>query len=123
MRSRTFEPISGRDICGPRLQGRAVSKSGADYAIFDDVSQSIKVDTHYMLVADDGAWIYINNRGYRHCSPDPRNPGETKLYFRMTPYFEAPFGPHEWLSRTVMLGTAERLSNPDRSQFTYYVVK
>jgi len=41
----------------------------------------------------------------------------------MTPMFEAPAGPHEWLARTMIVGTGQRLSNPDRSQFTYYRVK
>ena len=41
----------------------------------------------------------------------------------MTPMFEAPAGPHEWLARTMIVGTGERLTNPDRSQFTYYRVK
>jgi hypothetical protein len=123
MRSRVFEPATGGEIRGPKLQGRVVPYSGADFAIFKDLSQGIKANTHDMLEADDGTWIYINNRGFLNRPPDPDNPGQTKLYFRMTPIFEAPFGPHEWLARTMVLGTGERLSNPDRSQFTYYRVK
>ncbi|MDT8398961.1 MAG: DUF3237 domain-containing protein [Pseudomonadales bacterium] len=118
-----YVPPASGTVSGPRLNGRVVPYSGADYAIFKDLSQGIKVNTHYMLETDDGAWIYINNRGYLNRSPDPQNPGQTKLYFRMSPYFEAPNGPHEWLSRTVIIGTGERRSNPDRSEFTYYVVK
>ena len=115
-------PMRG-DIYGPLLNGRVVPYSGADYAIFKDISQGIKVNTHYMLETDDGEWIYINNIGYLHRSPDPANPAETRLYFRFTPFFEAPFGKYEWMSRTMIIGTGERLTNPDRSQFTYYVVK
>jgi hypothetical protein len=100
-----------------------VPYSGADFAIFKDLSQGIKANTHYMLQADDGTWIYINNRGYLNRSPDPDNPGQTRLYFRMTPLFEAPAGPHEWLARTMIVGTGQRLTNPDRSQFTYYRVR
>lgn len=115
-------PMKG-DIRGPLLQGEVVPYSGADYAIFKDIAAGIKVNTHYMLRTEDDTWIYINNRGYLHRSPDPENPGETKLYFRFTPFFEAPFGKYEWMSRTMFVGTGERLTNPDRSEFTYYRVK
>jgi hypothetical protein len=122
-RGKGYVPPASGTVYGPLLNGRVVPYSGADFAIFKDISQGIKANTHYMLEADDGTWIYINNRGFLNRSPDPDNPGQTKLYFRMTPIFEAPFGPHEWLARTMVLGTGERLSNPDRSQFTYYRVK
>ena len=122
-RGKGYVPPASGIISGPMLNGRVVPYSGADYAIFNDITQGIKVNTHYMMETDDGVWIYINNRGYLHRSPDPDNPAQTRLYFRMTPIFEAPFGPYEWLSRTMILGTGERLTNPDRSQFTYYRVK
>ena len=115
-------PMSG-EVYGPMLNGKVVPYSGADYAIFKDVREGIKVNTHYMLESDDGEWIYFNNKGYLHRSADPANPGQTKLYFRLTPYAEAPFGKYEWMSKRVMIGTGERLTNPDRSQFTYYLVK
>jgi len=117
-----YVPPARGEVYGPLLNGRVVPYSGADYAIFDDIATTgIKVNTHYMLESDDGHWIYINNRGYLHRTPD-HNTGEVKLYFRMTPLFEAPFGPYEWMSRTMFVGTGERLTDPDRSQFTYYRV-
>lgn len=116
-------PVSG-EIVGPMLSGRVVPYSGADYAMWKgDRSGGMKINTHYMLQAENGDWIYINNMGYLHRSPDPENPGETKLYFRFTPYFETPPGENEWMSKHVFVGTGERLSNPDRSRFTYYVVR
>lgn len=120
---RGYVPPMRGEIYGPRLSGQVVPYSGADFAQFRDLSEGIKINTHYMLQADDGTWIYINNMGYLHRSPDPDDPGQTKLYFRFTPFFEAPHGPHEWMSRTLFVGTGERLTNPDRSQFTYYIVK
>lgn len=118
-----YVPPSKGVISGPMLNGIVVPYSGADYAIFKDLSEGIKVNTHYMLKTDDDVWIYINNRGYLHRDPDPENPGQNKLYFRFTPFFEAPFGKYEWMTRTMIVGTGERLTNPDRSQFTYYIVK
>jgi hypothetical protein len=86
-----------------------------------------------MLEADDGTRIYIRNMGYVHGplrasdqGPDepPRIPG----YFRCTPYFKAPVGPHDWLNRTVVVGIGKRVPKvapddpPDHSLFRYYAV-
>lgn len=117
-----YVPPERGEIRGPLLSGEVVPYSGADYAIFQDLTDGIKVNTHYMLKTDDDVWIYINNKGYLHRSPDPEKPGETKLYFRFTPFFEAPYGKYEWMSRTLFVGTGQRLTNPDRSEFTYYRV-
>ncbi|HKJ75068.1 MAG TPA: DUF3237 family protein, partial [Alphaproteobacteria bacterium] len=45
---------------------------------------------------------------------------DVPMYFRITPYFNAPPGPHEWLTRTVFVGTGERFQDPDYTLFTYY---
>jgi hypothetical protein len=122
-RSRVYVPPAGGTIWGPRLQGRVVPYSGADYA------SKGRLDAHYMLQADDGTWIYINNMGYlypKDGSETPRNDpswgGDREYYFRITPYFETPSGPHEWLTHTVIVGTGERHANPDHTIFTYYAV-
>ncbi|HKJ75067.1 MAG TPA: DUF3237 domain-containing protein [Alphaproteobacteria bacterium] len=117
---RGYVPPASGEIWGPRLQGKVVPYSGADYAMFKDLRQGIQVNTHYMLQANDGAWIYIHNIGYLHHDENDPSP---QPYFRMTPYFDAPTGPHDWLTRTVILGTGERRGNPDHSLFTYYAVK
>ncbi len=72
-----------------------------------------------MLEADDGAKIYIRNMGYVYGAKGDR-PG----YFRCTPYFRAPDGPHEWLNRTVVIGAGERRPDPagDYSLFRYWAV-
>lgn len=74
-RGKGYVPPASGTISGPLLNGRVVPYSGADYAIFTDLAEGIKVNTHYMMQADDGTWIYINNRGFLHRSPDPANPG------------------------------------------------
>ena len=107
MRSRSFQPVSGGEIWGPRLQGRVVPQSGADYA-----SNNL-LEAHLMLQASDGTWIYMNQLGYEH-------EAEGEPYLRVTPYFDTPEGPHEWLAKTVIVGTGERHSNPNHSIFHYY---
>jgi hypothetical protein len=44
----------------------------------------------------------------------------SQYYMRMTPVFETPVGKHDWLTRTVIVGSAER--HADHSIFDYYAV-
>ena len=61
----------------------------------------------------------------------PAKPGLARIehetpqpdYFCFTPTFVVPAGPHEWMSRTLIIGTGSRRSNPDHSIFTYYAVR
>jgi len=140
---RVFGPVSGGAsqgytsvksglVEGPRLNGRVVDYSGADWATVrtDGV---IELNAHYLLEASDGALIYIRNLGYVYGALPPSTPptggqaasGATQprsAYFRCTPYFRAPQGPHDWLNRTVIVGGGERRTNPDHSVFRYYAV-
>jgi hypothetical protein len=104
MRSRVFESATGGEIWGPKLQGRVVPQSGADYASND------LMNAHLMLQASDGTWVYMNLLGYEHTVTD-----DGSSYFRVSPYFDAPTGAHEWLAKTVFIGTGERHYNPDHT--------
>jgi hypothetical protein len=114
---------AGSTVSGPRLNGMLVDYSGADWPIVrhDGV---VELNAHYMIEADDGARIYIRNMGYVH-GPLP---GDVPGYFRCTPYFRAPAGPHEWLNRTVVVGVGQRRPKlkpedpPDHSLFRYYAI-
>ncbi|MBZ5694255.1 MAG: DUF3237 domain-containing protein [Acidobacteriia bacterium] len=120
---RAYVPAISGVIEGPRLQGRVVPHSGADYA------GNGRLNAHYMLQASDGTMIYINNAGYLYPIDgkpidrnDPSWGGDREFYFRCTPVFDTPIGPHDWLTRTVIVGTAKRYANPDHTIFTYYAV-
>ena len=114
---------AGSTVSGPRLNGKLVDYSGADWPIVrhDGV---VELNAHYMIEADDGARIYIRNMGYVH-GPLP---GDIPAYFRCTPYFRAPVGPHDWLNRTVVVGVGQRRPKqkpedpPDHSLFRYYAI-
>ena len=56
---------AGCTVSGPRLNGKLVDYSGADWPIVrpDGV---VELDAHYMIEAADGARIYIRNMGYVH---------------------------------------------------------
>lgn len=113
-------------INGPRLRGQVIPMSGGDFPLVrpDGV---IDFDARYLLETDDGAIVYMQNRGYRW--------GETAVmerlrrnepvdsheyYMRVTPKFDAPAGPHEWLNRHVLIGTAEKV--PGGNRIHYFVV-
>ena len=43
-------------------------------------------------------------------------------YFFITPVFDTPVGPHDWLTRTVILGRGARKPDPDHTVFDYFAV-
>lgn len=112
--TRGFVPVSGGVVEGPRLNGLVVPQSGGDWPRIWG-SGLVEFEAHYMLEASDGTPIYIHNRGLAFSPPhvlarieagEAVAPEET--YCRVTPRFEAPAGPHEWLCRTIFVGSAER---------------
>jgi len=126
---RGYTSVGGGEIWGPRLQGRVLPASGADY-------YKGSFSTYYMFQATDGALIFIHNRGTMrrfqgHPEPgkapvpasNPPEPG-TPVWtrFRATPVFTAPAGPHDWMNRTVFVANAQRQDHPDHTVFTYYEV-
>lgn len=115
------------EVSGPRLNGRVIPMSGGDFPL-SRPNGVIDFDARYLLEADDGAVIYLENRGYRWAKNDAaaerigRNedaPFE-EYYMRVTPRFDAPAGPHEWLSQHVFVGVAEKL--PGANRIHYFVV-
>jgi Protein of unknown function (DUF3237) len=123
---RGFVPVVGGEISGPRLQGRVLPQSGGDWPRLWP-SGLTEFEAHYILEAGDGTPIYIHNRGIAWSAPEvlarieagqPVAPDA--VYCRVTPRFEAPEGPHAWLSHTLFVGTGERRG--DTSVFDYYAV-
>lgn len=124
---RGYTPTSGGEITGPRLQGRVVPNSGGDFASWWP-NGVVEFDARYMLEATDGTLIVIKNRGFRHAPPDVLKRMEAfepvdhrEYYMRVAPSFEAPVGPHDWLTRTVFVGSADR--HLDHSIFRYFAVR
>jgi uncharacterized protein DUF3237 len=128
---RGYTSVGGGEIWGPKLQGRVLPGSGADY-------YKTTFNTYYMFEASDGALIFIHNRGTMRrfeVPPEPDQPlvpanniapatGERPVWtrFRATPVFTAPDGPHAWMNNTVFVANCQRQSNPDHTVFTYYEV-
>ena len=120
-----YTSVKSGTVSGPRLNGKVLDYSGADWPIVraDGV---VELNAHYVLEADDGAHIYIRNLGYvygpRTAADSARSPANPAItgYFRCTPYFRAPEGPHDWLNRTVIVGAGGRHRAPDHTLFRYY---
>ena len=124
--TRGFVGLAGGEVSGPRLSGKVLPGSGGDWPRMWQ-SGLVEFEAHYMLEATDGTPIYIHNSGIAFSAPDAFariEAGETlgpdENYVRITPRFEAPVGPHDWLNRTIFVGTAERRGNS--THFDYYAV-
>jgi hypothetical protein len=142
MGGRVYVPPAGGDVSGPLLKGRVVPYSGADWAR-GRADRCAELNAHYMLEAEDGTPIYINNRGYLYGrTPEgmpvppavtvtqtaPNTDGQTRwtiapdTYFILTPVFDAPVGRYDWLTRHVFLGRGRRVPSPDHTVFDYFLV-
>jgi hypothetical protein len=114
-------PITGGSVSGPRLQGR-ILPGGSDWALIRNDGSTL-VDAHYTIQADDGTLIYVRNRGLRVSSAqvlERLRRGESvapqDMYFRSTPVFDAPDGPHAWLSDHVFVASLARVGAEMRIQ-------
>jgi Protein of unknown function (DUF3237) len=114
---RRIVPIAGGLVSGPRLQGR-VLPGGADWQILHQ-NGSADLDARYTIQTNDGALVYVANRGVRHGPSevlDRLNRGERvdpgSYYFRSVATFETSAADHTWLTRAIILGSGERY--PDK---------
>lgn len=105
--------ITGGRFAGARLSGR-VLPGGADWQVIraDGVAD---LDARYTLETEDGALIYVRNRGYRHGPPEvleKLSRGEeaapSLYYMRTTPRFETGDARYAWLNRIVCVATGAR---------------
>lgn len=95
---RQYIPITGGEIAGPMLNGRIIP-GGWDYQrIYEDGCAHLTAD--YFLEAEDGTVIRILNEGLMCGDADGG-----RSYMR--PQFEAPEGPHGWMTRASFVATIE----------------
>jgi hypothetical protein len=99
---------------------------GADWQVIR-TDGTAELEARYTLETDDGALIYVLNRGIRSASKEVMGRlarGEKvhprEYYFRTTPVFETGAPKYQWLHRLVAVATGERL--PDEVIITVYEV-
>lgn len=117
--------IRGGSVAGPRLQGRVLD-AGGDWQILR-ADGTADLDARYTIQADDGALIYVINRGVRHgpaevlarlSRGEPVDPAS--YYFRSSANFETSAPQHAWLTRAVVVGVGERY--PDKVVIRFWEV-
>ncbi|MDE2005689.1 MAG: DUF3237 domain-containing protein [Rhodospirillales bacterium] len=110
---RRIVPIQGGRVAGPRLSGTVLA-GGADWQIVR-AGGTAEIVARYTIRAEDGTLIGVVNSGLRRAAPEVLArlaAGEAvdpaQYYFRTVPVFEAPPGPHAWLTETVFVATGAR---------------
>jgi hypothetical protein len=122
---RRVVPIKNGRVTGPRLQGRVLDV-GADWQILRP-DGTADLDARYTIQTDDGALIYVVNRGVRHGPAEVLqrlNRGEhvdpALYYFRSAATFETSAPQHAWLTRAILVGVGERY--PDKVIIRFWEV-
>jgi len=96
-------PITGGAFEGPRLKGK-VMPGGADWQTVraDGVTE---LQAHYGLETDDGAIIQVWNSVIARPEAPGVTGGAPGRFLRSTIRLQAPKGPHDWLNKSVFIGT------------------
>ncbi|MEC7764991.1 MAG: DUF3237 domain-containing protein [Pseudomonadota bacterium] len=101
-------PITGGRVSGPRLSGRLLP-GGSDWPLIE-LDGTSRIEARYTIEAEDGTPIYVVNKGMRVSSDAVRErlrAGEavepSEFYMRAAPVFDAPTGPHRWLSEMLFV--------------------
>jgi len=105
--------IRGGTFEGPQIKGEVLA-GGADWQIVHS-DGSAELDARYTLRTDQGALIYVVNRGLRNGPPEvmrklaagePVDP--STYYFRSAAFFETSAPECQWLTKSIVVGAGER---------------
>lgn len=97
-------PIVGGYFRGPRIAGDVIA-SGADISLERRDGVTI-LDAVYRIRAENGQVIVIDNKGIWRKAEEGEASSDG-FYLRTTPRFIAPEGPHQWLNRSIFIGTVD----------------
>jgi hypothetical protein len=110
---RRIIPIIGGEVRGRDISGK-VCAFGADFQIVRPDS-SIELEAKYAIETNDGAVIYVDNRGIRRGPAElvqKLNRGEAVdpalIYFRTVPKFETGAEKYRWLMQSLFVASAAR---------------
>jgi hypothetical protein len=118
--------LQGGSFEGPGFKGRIVGGSGGDFPLVRPDGNG-RFESQYLLETDDGAVILKRSTGVRQAPAEvvakllaQQEVDPNAYYMRMTPRFEAPAGPYDWLNRAIFVGVGQR--NPTGSIFRFWKV-
>lgn len=108
--------IVGGTFEGPKLKGKILS-GGADWQTVRE-DGTADIIAQYTLQTDDGALIYIVNKGIRHASPEVlerMKKGEhvdpSEYYMRTAATFEVSDEKYKWLNKIIAVASGARLKD------------
>src|SRR6202163_3258814 len=110
---RRIIPIVGGEVKGKDVNGK-VCAFGADFQIIRP-NELIELEAKYAIETDDGAVIYVENRGIRFGPVEllqRQKRGEAVdpklIYFRTVPKFETGSEKYRWLMENLFIASAAR---------------
>ena len=122
---RRIIPIIGGEVSGDDVNGK-VLPFGADFQIIRP-NELIDLEAKYAFETDDGAVVYVENKGIRFGPVDllqklkRGEPVDPKLiYFRTSPKFETGAEKYRWLMEHIFVASAAR--HADRVVIDVHVV-
>ncbi|KAH7137322.1 hypothetical protein B0J13DRAFT_609391 [Dactylonectria estremocensis] len=111
--ARVVLPIRGGTVCGPRIKGVIVERSGADWAQVVDPRKTLwRLNANYTLRTDDGVFILVQATGVFRPGPgtpnnvtDKQTVSQDDVEYFTSIRFEAPGGsPYGWMNGIVAIG-------------------
>lgn len=106
--TRAFTPVLGGRFKGPNISA-TVLEGGGDYSV--DIDGVFRLEARYLMLADNGDVIEIQNRGIGHSTPEifetMIKEGKSSLdsvYFRTTALFFTKSQTNGWLGEKVFVG-------------------
>jgi len=113
---RRIIPITGGEVKGEGVNGK-VLPFGADFQLIRP-NELIDLEARYAFETDDGAVVYVENRGMRFGPVEllerlkRGEPVDPKLiYFRTVPKFETGHDKYRWLMQHIFVASAARHSD------------
>ena len=110
---RRIIPITGGTVKGEGINGK-ICAFGADFQVIRP-NELIELEAKYAFETDDGAVIYVENKGLRFGPVDllqklkRGEPVDPKLiYFRTVAKFETGAEKYRWLMEHIFVGSAAR---------------
>jgi hypothetical protein len=110
---RRIIPVIGGTVKGEGINGKVLA-FGADFQIIRP-NELIELEAKYAFETDDGAVVYVENKGLRFGPVDllqklkRGEPVDPKLiYFRTVPKFETGAEKYRWLMENLFIASAAR---------------